>query len=180
VDASDAGAAPPRRSRRTVKQPQRLVATFGGKTYQSTAAVTTHLVHPNAHLHSNYVLLAHYIMAQFLMKAGLMRFKERSKEALSKELSQLHFRDTFKPIYPKDLNEEERQQVLESHVFLKEKRDTTVKGHMVTGGNKQPGTINKQDASFPTAALESVLLTAVINAKERQDVAVIDIPKAFV
>jgi hypothetical protein len=51
---------------------------------------------------------------------------------------------------------------------------------MVAGGNKQRGTINKQDASSPTAALESVLLTAIINAKEEQDVAVIGISNAFV
>jgi hypothetical protein len=51
---------------------------------------------------------------------------------------------------------------------------------MVAGGNKQHGTIDKQDASSPTAALESVLLTAVIDAKEGRDVAVIDIPNAFV
>jgi hypothetical protein len=114
------------------------------------------------------------------MKAGLKRFKERGEEAVTKELSQLHFRDTFRPINPKDLNEEERMQVLESHLFLKEKRDTTVKGRMVAGGNKQRGTIGKQDASSPTAALESVLLTAVINAKEGRDVAVIGIPNAFV
>jgi hypothetical protein len=37
-----------------------------------------------------------------------------------------------------------------------------------------------KEASSPTASLESILLTAVINAKERRDVAVIDIPNAFV
>jgi hypothetical protein len=67
-------------------------------------------------------------MAQFSMKAGLKRFKERGEEAVSKELSQLHFLDTFEPINPKYLNEEERQQVLESDLFLKEKQDNTVKG----------------------------------------------------
>jgi hypothetical protein len=88
------------------------------------------------------------------MKAGLKRFKERGEEVVTKELSQLHFRDTFEPINPNDLNEEERLQVLESRLFLKEKRDTTVKGQMVAGGNKQRGTIDEQDASFPTAVLE--------------------------
>jgi hypothetical protein len=162
IDPQDAGAAPLRCLHRTVKPPQRLVPTFGSKTYQSTAAVTTHLVHPNAHLDSNYVLVAHNIMAQFSMKAGLKRFKKRGEEPVSKELSQLHFQDTFEPINPKDLSEEERQQALKSHLFLKEKRDATVKGQMVAGGNKQCGTINKEDASSPTAALKSVLLTAVI------------------
>jgi hypothetical protein len=70
LEVPDAGAAGLRRSHRTVKKPQRLVPTFGSKTYQSNAAVTTHLVHPDAHLYSNYVLVAHYIMAPFSMKAG--------------------------------------------------------------------------------------------------------------
>ena len=54
------------------------------------------------------------------------------------------------------------------------------------GGNKQRGKIDKLDATSPTAALESVLLTAVIDvigvidAHERRDVAVINIPNAFV
>jgi hypothetical protein len=51
---------------------------------------------------------------------------------------------------------------------------------MAAGGNKQCGTIDKQDASSPTTALEYVLRTAVIDAKERREVAVIDIPNAFV
>ena len=36
------------------------------------------------------------------------------------------------------------------------------------------------DATSTTAALEYVLLAAVIDAHERRDVAVIDIPNAFV
>jgi hypothetical protein len=52
--------------------------------------------------------------------------------------------------------------VLESHLFLKENRDLS---RRVAGGNKQRGTsIDKDDATSPTAALESVLLTAMIDA----------------
>jgi hypothetical protein len=51
---------------------------------------------------------------------------------------------------------------------------------MVAGGNKQCGTIDKAQASSPTVSLESVLLTSVIDAQERRDVATIDIPNAFV
>jgi hypothetical protein len=119
-------------------------------------------------------------MVQYSMKAGMKQFKQRGEDAVSKELSQLHFRDTFEPLNPKDLTNEERKEVLESHLFLKEKRDATFKGCMVAGGNKQRGKIEKLDASSPTAALESVLLTAIIDAHEGRDVAVIDIPNAFV
>jgi hypothetical protein len=114
------------------------------------------------------------------MKKGLKLYKERDKEAITKELSQLHLQDTFEPIHPKKLNKEQRKHVLESHLFLKEKQDTTVKGRMVADGNKQRSQFNKEDVSSPTASLESVLLTAVINAKEEHDVTVIDIPNAFI
>jgi hypothetical protein len=56
------------------------------------------------------------------MKAGMKHFKERGKHAASKKLHQLHFRDTFEPVDPKDLTlEEELQEVLESHMFLEQK-----------------------------------------------------------
>jgi hypothetical protein len=168
------------RSTRARAHPQRLVPSFGSKSYQSTAAVTQDTVHPDAHLNPNYVLVAHYITTQYSMKKGLKLYKERGVEAINKELSQLHLRDTFEPIHPNELNKEQHNHVLESHLFLKEKRDTTVKGRMVTGGNKQRSQFNKEDVSSPTASLESVLLTAVIDAKEKRDVAVTDIPNAFI
>ena len=37
----------------------------------------------------------------------------------------------------KDLTEKERKDMLESHMFLKQKRDGNVKGRHVAGGNKQ-------------------------------------------
>ena len=51
---------------------------------------------------------------------------------------------------------------------------------MVAGGNKQRNRIDKTDATSPTAALEYILLTATIDAKEGRDVAIVDIPNAFV
>ena len=51
---------------------------------------------------------------------------------------------------------------------------------MVAGGNKKRGHTDKTDATSPTAALESVLLTSTINAKEGRDVDIIDIPNALV
>ena len=70
--------------------------------------------------------------------------------------------------------------MLESHLFLKEKRDGTVKGRTVANGNKQRGYISKEDASSPTVASESVLLSCIIDSKEGRDVAVIDITNTFI
>ena len=65
-------------------------------------------------------------------------------------------------------------------MFLKEKRDGSIKGRTVAGGNKQRDYISKEDASSPTVATESVLLTCIIDAEEGRDVAVINIPNAFI
>ena len=65
-------------------------------------------------------------------------------------------------------------------MFLKEKRDRKIKGRTVAGGNKQHDYISKQDASSPTVATESILLLCIIDAKEERDVAIVDIPNAFI
>ena len=49
----------------------------------------------------------------------------------------LHMRDTFLPLHWKKIPYEQRKQTLKSHLFLKEKRDGTIKGRTVAGGNKQ-------------------------------------------
>ncbi len=86
-EVPDPGATGLRRSQCVRNQAQRLVPTFGNKTYESTAAINTHLVHPDAHMDPDYVLVAHYIMTQYSMKAGMKQFKKRGENAVSKELS---------------------------------------------------------------------------------------------
>jgi hypothetical protein len=65
-------------------------------------------------------------------------------------------------------------------MFLKQKCDGKIKGITVSGGNKQRDYISKKDASSPTVATEEVLLSCIIDAEEGRDVAVVDIPNAFV
>jgi Reverse transcriptase (RNA-dependent DNA polymerase) len=121
------------------------------------------------------------VMTQLSLKVGLKRWGEKAKEAAYSEMKQLHFRDTFTPLRWKDLTESQRKTVLESHMFLKEKRDGKIKGQTVAGGNKQRDyMISKEDASSPTVATEAVLLTCIIDAEEGRDVAVIDIPNTFI
>ena len=83
-----------------------------------------------------------------------------------KELSQLHFCNTFEPVNPSTLTKKEKERAIESHLFLKLKWDATMKGRMVAGGNKQCTYIPKEDATSPMAHLESVMLTAMIDAEE--------------
>ena len=114
------------------------------------------------------------------MKEGMRQWGEQATEAVTTELEQIHYHNTLEPANHRSLSKEEYEKVLESHLFLKQKRDKTIKGRMVARGNKQHITIDKEDVASPTAALESVLLTSTIDAAEERDVAVIDIPNAFI
>ena len=66
------------------------------------------------------------------------------------------------------------------HLFLKLKHDAIIKGRMVAGRDKQHGYIPKEKATFPTTSLKLVLLTTVIDMQEGQDIAICNIPNAFI
>ena len=78
------------------------------------------------------------------------------------------------------MTHQERKKALGSLIFLKEKTDGTIKARAVADGRSQRETATKGDASSPTVSIEAVLLTAAIEASEHRDVAVVDIPNAFI
>jgi hypothetical protein len=120
------------------------------------------------------------IMTQLSLKAGLKEWGDQAFTAARSEMTHLHLRNTFKPKHWRELSQVQRQTVLESHMFLKQKRDGKIKGRTVAGGNKQCDYISKEDASSPTVATEAVILSCIIDAKEGRDIVVVDIPNAFV
>ncbi len=69
---------------------------------------------------------------------------------------------------------------MESLIFLVEKRDGRVKGRACASGCTQQDSIDREDAASPMAATESILITALIEAKQKRDVMTADIPNAFV
>jgi hypothetical protein len=120
------------------------------------------------------------IMTQLSLKSGLKEWGKKGFKAAHSEMKQLHLRKTFKPNHWRELRKAQRQTVLESHMFLKLKQGGNIKGRTVAGGNKQRDYISKEDASSPTVTMESMLLSCIIDAEEHRDVAVVDIPNAFV
>jgi hypothetical protein len=63
------------------------------------------------------------IMTQLSLKVGLKEWGDQGFKAAQSEMNQLHFRETFKPNHWRDLSKAQRQNVLESHIFLKLKQD---------------------------------------------------------
>jgi hypothetical protein len=51
---------------------------------------------------------------------------------------------------------------------------------VVAVGNLQRGHVTKEESSSPTVSTDSVLLKLIVDAHEGRDVAIIDIPNAFI
>ena len=99
------------------------------------------------------------VMTQLSLKSVLRTWGDKSYTAVQSEMKQLHFRDSFKPKDWRELTHMHRQKVLDSHMFLKEKRYVDIKGRAVAGGNKQRDYISREDESSPTVATEALLLS---------------------
>ena len=123
-------------------------------------------------------VLRHTVLTQYTLKKGLQVFGPPGVEAVYKELQQLHERGVGKPRDAATLSPTQKN-ALGYLMFLKQKRTGQIKGRGWADGRKQRLHTPKDDASSPTVATESVLLSCVIDAKERRDVATVDIPGAF-
>ena len=117
---------------------------------------------------------------------AIKKFGEPAKSAAKKEIKQLHDRHCFDPIDPKDLSNSERKKAMESLIFITEKRNVDdeknrdLKARHCANGSIQRQYMEREEASSPTASNESVFITSAIDAKERREVATVDIPNAFI
>ena len=96
-----------------------------------------------------------------------------------KELLKLHGCKVGEPRDATKLSPMQKKNDLGYLMFLKQKRSGQIKERGCADGRKQRLHTPKDDASSPTVATESVLLSCVIDAKEQRDVATVDIPGAF-
>ena len=116
---------------------------------------------------------------QMSLKTGLHTFGTDGMKAVEKEMKQLHDRELMIPVHKKSLTHEQRKEALAYLMFLKRKRCRKFKGRGCVDGRKQRAHIAKEDSTAPTVSTEVVFLTAVIDALENRDVAVLDVPGAF-
>ena len=100
---------------------------------------------------------------QFLLHKGLKVFGEHGHEAATKEMDQLQQQNCFMLISVKDMTPTERRKAMGALMFLTEKRDRSVKGRMVFNRKPTREWLTREDSASPMAALESIMLTAVID-----------------
>jgi hypothetical protein len=128
------------------------------------------------HLH---VMHNDVAMSQVNVKEGIKRFGEAGVSAVVKELKQLHDWKVMEPVPHNSLTNEQKSEALNYLMFLKQKRDGTIKGRGCADGRKQRNKITKMEASSLTVAMESALLSCTIDEMESRDVGIVDVPGAF-
>ena len=80
---------------------------------------------------------------------------------------------------PRKLTREQKKEALAYLMYLKKKSKGRIKGRGCADGRKQRQYVPKADATSPTVSTEVVFVSAVIDAHEGRDIAVIDIPGAY-
>ena len=63
------------------------------------------------------------IMAQLSMKAALKKWGKTTEQAITIEMKKLHWRNSYKPMHWHELTNAQKLHILESHIFVEEKRD---------------------------------------------------------
>ena len=103
---------------------------------------------------------------QYILQKGLKMFGERGDAAASKEVKQLHDRVCWEPIDISTLTQSEKRKVVKCMMLLTEKRNGDVKGRAVYNGKPTRAWLNKDECSSPTVSMESLCITAIIDALE--------------
>jgi Reverse transcriptase (RNA-dependent DNA polymerase) len=120
-----------------------------------------------------------HAFTQYSLKQAMNKFPKEAQAAKMIEMKQLHDMEVFKPVLRERLTKQEQLGVLWSIIFIKQKRCGHVKARVCADGQPQRYLYEKWEASSPTVKTESVLLTSVIDAREKQTIGIYDIQGAF-
>eukprot|EP00957_Ditylum_brightwellii_P134922 10287057-Ditylum_brightwellii.AAC.1 len=77
------------------------------------------------------------------------------------------------------MTQQSKRDALRYLVFLSKKGCGRIKARGYADGRKQQKHTHRDDASSPTVSTAALLLNCVIDAKEKRDVATLDVPNAF-
>jgi len=118
------------------------------------------------------------ILNQVGIKEGIRRFGEKGNNTLLKELNQLHKRNALLPKKKQYMTHDERKNVLRYLMFLKEKRNGTIKVRGCAYSRSQWEYTTKADTRSPTMSLEAMIMSCAVDARKGRHVAV-TYPRSF-
>jgi hypothetical protein len=120
-----------------------------------------------------------WVMTQMSAKAGLKKHGALAEAALLSEFTQHRDLDVWEILDPIKLTYEEKLGALRALNLLKEKRNGDLKGRTVADGSKQKNMYPKSQTASPTVNTAALMLTIMIDAYEKRDVATADVAGAY-
>ena len=121
------------------------------------------------------------MVSHYSLKKSINIFGYRAVKATSSELEKTHSMGTYKPMDATKIMKEQKQQALNSLLFVAENRDGRIKARKCAIGSKQRDFYgyNKADGSSPMVYTKGIILTTAIDGHFGNDVATVNIPNDF-
>lgn len=113
------------------------------------------------------------------VKKEIERHCEKVIKELLFEYAQLDNNTVFEWMDTSKLTITRKMTTLNLLVLIKEKRDGRIKGRACANGREQMTYISKDDISSPTIQIESLMISLLIDAYERRDIATVDVGCAY-
>ena len=107
---------------------------------------------------------------QYLLKKGIKIFGQRGRATSVKEMNQLRHQSCFTPIYVAGMTPIKQRKAEQAVVFLGEKNDRSEKAQCVYNQKPTRERLSREHSLSPTAALDSIMLTGVIDAHEGRNI----------
>ncbi|KAI2497083.1 Reverse transcriptase (RNA-dependent DNA polymerase) [Fragilaria crotonensis] len=120
-----------------------------------------------------------FVFTQMSARAGLKKYGQRAVAAMTTEFAQFEDLDVYEVVDPKTLTVEEKRAALRALNLLQEKRCGKLKGRTVADGRKQRSMYEKSETASPTVANDALMLSIMIDAHERRDIATSDVVGAY-
>ena len=99
-------------------------------------------------------------MTQFSINLGIKRFGKEGVDAVQAEMKQLDDRAVLKPVVASQFSLSEEKASLLYLTFVKQKRNSKIRGRGGADGQKQRLTMRMEDASAPTVSVDALLLSS--------------------
>jgi hypothetical protein len=129
--------------------------------------------------HYANLVLQSIIMTQYNLQEGIKKIGERGKEAVMVKMQQLHDQQVGKSVNPATLSWSEKKSTVQYLMFLKEKVTGQIKDRGCANRRSQREYLTKEETTALTVVTELLFISCAIDAYEKREVAVVDLPGAF-
>jgi len=116
---------------------------------------------------------------QMIATKGIKTFGKEAVAAMFAEYKQLNDKNVFGRFDKRNLTKDLKRNALRAVNLIKRKRCGKLKGRTCAKGAPQRTYVPKEQASSPTLRVESLMALILINAFEKRDVAIFDVPGAY-